>query len=116
MAFDNLPEQKKMGGEGEAYAAECLKRSKAAMKGARTVLDQAYGDDYWQKVDLYLPKDESAKDLPVLIFLHGGGGEFGYKEWMGFQAPPIVAFPAIFVSVSYRLAPAAISCEAVVSA
>jgi acetyl esterase/lipase len=26
---------------------------------------------------------------------------------MGFQAPPIVAFPAIFVSVSYRLAPAA---------
>lgn len=105
MAFDNLPEQKKMGGDGEAYAAECLKRSKAAMVGARVVLDQAYGPDYWQKVDVYLPKDKEAKDLPVLIFLHGGGWEFGYKEWMGYMAPAFVDLPAIFVSVSYRLIP-----------
>ncbi len=105
MAFDKLPEQKKMGPDGEAYAAECLKRSKAAMKDARVVLDQAYGADYWQKVDLYLPKDENAKDLPVLIFLHGGGWEFGYKEWMGYMAPAFVDLPAIFVSVSYRLIP-----------
>lgn len=107
MAFDNLPEQKKMGAEGEAYAAECLKRSRAATKGARTVLDQAYGDDYWQKVDLYLPEDTNAKDVPVLVFLHGGGWEFGYKEWMGFMAPAFTDLPAIFVSVSYRLLPEA---------
>ncbi|MBM3532829.1 MAG: alpha/beta hydrolase [Alphaproteobacteria bacterium] len=104
MAFDNLPEQKKMGPEGEAYAAECLKRSRAAMRTERTVLDQAYGDNYWQKVDLCLARDAKLRDLPVLVFLHGGGWEFGYKEWMGYMAPAFTDM-AIFVSVSYRLIP-----------
>lgn len=107
MAFDNLPIQKKMGAEGEAYAAEILRRSREVMGTARVVLDQAYGDDYWQKVDLYLPADAAAaRDLPVLVFLHGGGWEFGYKEWMGYMAPAFTDLPAIFVSVSYRLLPA----------
>jgi prepilin-type processing-associated H-X9-DG protein len=104
MAFDNLPEQKKMGPEGEAYAAECLKRSRAVMRTERSLLDQAYGADYWQKVDLYLAKDASLRNLPVLVFLHGGGWEFGYKEWMGYMAPAFTDM-AIFVSVSYRLIP-----------
>ena len=105
MAFDNLPEQKKMGPAGEAYAAEILKRSREVMRTARVVLDQAYGDDYWQKVDLFLPADKTLTGLPVLIFLHGGGWEFGYKEWMGYMAPAFTDLPAIFVSVSYRLIP-----------
>jgi arylformamidase len=106
MAFDNLPIQKKMGPEGEAYAAEILSRSREVMRKARVALDLAYGSDYWQKVDLYLPEDAKARDLPVLIFLHGGGWEFGYKEWMGYMAPAFTDLPAIFVSVSYRLLPA----------
>jgi arylformamidase len=105
MAFDDLPEQPKMGPEAEAYAAEILRRSRRVAGSTRVALDLAYGDDYWQKLDLYLPEDAGAKGLPVLVFLHGGGWEFGYKEWMGFMAPAFTDLPAIFVSVSYRLIP-----------
>ena len=46
-------------------------------------------------------------DVPchVIVFLHGGGWTHGFKEWMGFMAPSIVAWPAVFISVAYRLAP-----------
>ncbi|MSP49837.1 MAG: alpha/beta hydrolase [Alphaproteobacteria bacterium] len=107
MAFDNLPEQsqERMGPAAQAYAAEILERSRKVAESSRVVLDQAYGPDYWQRVDLYLPESESLRDLPVLIFLHGGGWSNGYKEWMGYMAPAFTDLPAIFVSVSYRLLP-----------
>jgi acetyl esterase/lipase len=80
--------------------------SKSVAEKRRCVLDVPFGDDYWQRIDVYLPDDPAEQDLPVLMFAHGGGWTHGYKEWMGFMAPPIVSLPAIFVSVSYRLAPA----------
>ena len=39
------------------------------------------------------------------MFAHGGAWTHGYKEWTGLMAPVFTAVPAIFVSVSYRLAP-----------
>ena len=107
MAFDKLPaqSQERMGPAAQAYAAEILARSKKVAETARVILDQAYGPDYWQKVDLYLPEDRNLTGLPVLVFLHGGGWSNGYKEWMGFMAPAFTDLPAIFVSVDYRLLP-----------
>ena len=95
--------------EFERYAALALARSAAAAACCRLVPDIAFGDDYYQKLDLYLP-DEAALTgqevgLPVILFCHGGGWTFGYKEWNGFMAPALIDLPAIFVSVSYRLAP-----------
>ena len=116
MAFDDLKPQPPRASlnpdrveEFEAYAAEAFDRSKAAAANCRTVLDVAFGDDYYQKLDIYLP-DESAQSaenvsVPVILFCHGGGWNFGYKEWNGFMAPALIDLPAIFVSVSYRLAP-----------
>jgi len=72
---------------------------------SRTVIDVAYGDDYWQKVDFYLPDEDARGGLPVLLFIHGGAWRHGYKEWMGFMAPPVIRHPAVLFSVSYRLAP-----------
>lgn len=105
MAFDSLPPQSPINPRADAYAETALTLSREAAARCRSVLDVPYGDDYWQKIDLYLPDDPSATGLPVFLNLHGGGWTHGYKEWLGFQAPPIVSLPAIYISVSYRLAP-----------
>ncbi len=65
----------------------------------------AYGTDPAQKLDVYLPAQQGLTGLPVFCNIHGGGWTHGYKEWMGLNAPPIVTFPAIYVSIGYRLAP-----------
>jgi len=116
LAFDDLKPQPPRASlnpdrveEFEAYAAAALDRSRAAADSCRTVLDIEFGDDYYQKLDLYLP-DEAALSgheggVPVVLFCHGGGWNFGYKEWNGFMAPALIDLPAIFVSISYRLAP-----------
>jgi arylformamidase len=105
MPFDDLPKQPQMGPVAEAYASEILARSHEVAAASRVQLDVPYGEDYWQRIDIYLPADAGLKDLPVLLFLHGGGWSNGYKEWMGFMAPCFTDLPAIFVSVGYRLLP-----------
>ena len=105
MAFENLPHQPQMGAEAEAYAAEILARSRVVAMSSRVLLDMSYGDDDWQRIDIYLPAQDGLRDLPVLLFLHGGGWSNGYKEWMGFMAPCFTDLPAIFVSVGYRMLP-----------
>ena len=105
MPFDNLPKQNEMSPPAEAYATEILERSRQVAATSRVLLDVPYGDDYWQRLDLYLPAQAGLRDLPVLLFLHGGGWSNGYKEWMGFMAPCFTDLPAIFVSVGYRLLP-----------
>lgn len=116
MAFDDLKPQPPRASlnperveEFEAYAAAAFERSKSAAAACQTILDITFGEDYYQKLDLYLP-DEAAMagnegGLPVILFCHGGGWNFGYKEWNGFMAPALIDLPAIFASVSYRLAP-----------
>ncbi|WP_132979840.1 alpha/beta hydrolase [Pigmentiphaga sp. D-2] len=106
MAFHDLPAQSPIyPEEAEAYARQALALSREAAARTRCVPDLPYGGDYWQKVDVYQPHAR-LDGLPVLVFAHGGAWSHGYKEWMGLMAPAIVATPAVFVSVSYRLAPA----------
>ena len=107
MAFNDLPPRPEPIFEAAiAYADTVLQRSKdAAHSGALAFYaDLPFGPDYNQKVDVYAPLSVP-NPLPVLMFLHGGAFIGGYKEWMGFMAPAIVATPALLVSVSYRLAP-----------
>ena len=112
MAFDELKPQPPRTAANtrhpepaNAYGVEALARSRAAAERCRTVLDVAFGADEDQKLDLYLPDDARARDVPVILFFHGGAWRHGYKEWAGFMAPVLVDAPAIFVSAGYRLAP-----------
>ena len=106
MAFDDMPDLGEMSlAEGPAYSAWAIERSRKVVARSRTALDIPYGDDFFQKLDIFLPEDETLIDLPILIFFHGGAWRHGYKEWMGFMAPPITSLPAILVSPNYRLAP-----------
>ena len=106
MSFSDLPPQTSINPNADAYAERCLALSRAVAENARAVLDVPYGPDYWQKLDIYRPDRPAQEPLPVLLFFHGGNFTHGYKEWCGFMAPAVTAFPAIFVSGSYRLAPA----------
>jgi acetyl esterase/lipase len=94
-----------MAAAAEAYAAAILQRSRGVAAAGRVLLDVPYGNNSWQRLDIYLPSQDGIRDLPVLLFLHGGGWSNGYKEWMGFMAPCFTDLPAIFISVGYRLLP-----------
>jgi arylformamidase len=107
MALADLPLQAPMSPAAEAYAAFCLTHTVQAQARLRHVLDIPFGADYWQKLDLYLPDDRRTAGVPTLLFMHGGYWTHGYKEWLGFMAPAFVSLPALFISVGYRLSPAA---------
>jgi acetyl esterase/lipase len=54
-------------------------------------------------LDLYAPKD--AKNLPVMVYVHGGSWARGDKREVGAKAAFFVAEGCVFVSVNYRLVP-----------
>ena len=62
------------------FAERILERSRAAQGSLPTVLDISYGTDYWQRLDIYLPRQLHAAKLPVLCFLHGGAWANGCRS------------------------------------
>lgn len=54
-------------------------------------------------LDLYFP--EKAKNVPVFIFIHGGGFVEGGKDDYGYVASPFAASNIITIVPSYRLSP-----------
>ncbi|MDT0681610.1 alpha/beta hydrolase [Roseicyclus sp. F158] len=102
--FKKLPAQSSINEKADAYGEVALETSEAAADTVRLAYDIPFGDDPAQAIDVYAPK-EGGTGLPVLVFFHGGNFTHGFKEWCGFMAPAITAFPAILVSASYRLSP-----------
>lgn len=108
MSLDDLPPlPPTVDPGGRAFAQRRVAVARHVIATTRCVIDVQYrSDDYWQKLDIFLPDDPGAS-LPVFCFLHGGGWYTGHKEWTSFMAPAVLAAPAIFVTPSYRHAPAA---------
>jgi arylformamidase len=107
LPFANLPSQGSINDRADAYGQSALGLSRIAALTSRCELAIPYGLRNAQKLDIYLPPDARARDLPVMVNIHGGAWRWGYKEWMGLNAPPIIATGAIYVSVEYALAPGA---------
>lgn len=106
MRFAPLPPQPPIYPEEAAdYARATLQRSEAALDRCELVAHQHFGNDYWQALDIYPPRQVPEGGAPVLVFAHGGAWTNGYKEWMGLMAPALADAGIAFVSVSYRLAP-----------
>ena len=104
MSFlDHYPAQEPMSPLGAAYQQKIL----ALGRGLRGQ-SHAYGPGPNQTLEVF--PSASPSDT-VLVFLHGGGWTNGYKEWMYFMAPALQAAGIHFVSASYRLAPACVSCR-----
>ena len=100
-----IKKQTPMSPPAEDYSATAFRRTDEAKATTRHILDVAYGPEDDQDIDIYLPDDVTATNVPVFMFIHGGSWTHGYKEWLGFMAPAFTTLPAIFVSVGYRLAP-----------
>jgi acetyl esterase/lipase len=108
MSLDDLPPLAgTMDPGGKAFAERVVAGARKVLASTRCETDIPYRtDDYWQKLDIFLPENAGQK-LPVFCFLHGGGWYTGHKEWVSFMAPSVLAVPAIFVTPSYRHAPQA---------
>jgi len=107
MSFNDLPALPRLiHPDGNRYVERIMRLGRVAQQDTPCVLDQTYGSDYWQRLDVYLPTTPQSS-LPVFCFLPGGAWINGCKEWLAFMAPAITRAPAVFVALSYRHAPAA---------
>ena len=106
MSFDDMPDRGQLILPGAMETTgRMLDLSKQIVPSLRSELDVPYGDDFYHKIDIFLPEQEGLNGLPVFMFFHGGAWRHGFKEWEGFIAPNITDLPAIFISGNYRLSP-----------
>ena len=97
MKLADYPPQEPLSEAGQAYSAECWRRSEGI-----PYQEVAFGPNPYQRLAIFEAKQPAGL---VLLFWHGGGWTSGYKEWMGFMAPALNAAGITFVSGGYRLAP-----------
>jgi len=98
MKLQDYPAQDALSPLGAAYQQRILALGEGVVGE-----EFSYGADPYQSLAVFRPKQASSN---VLIFFHGGGWTSGYKEWMYFMAPALLAQGIVFVSAGYRLAPA----------
>lgn len=72
---------------------------------AKDILDEFYGTDTRQNMDIYLPAGRSTLETPVLVYIHGGGWIDGDKsEFLQVKLILENEFPNYaFISLNYRL-------------
>ncbi len=88
----------------EAYARTVMAWAQEPLPESVVVTrDQTYGAHRLQRYNVFAPRQASA--APVVVFWHGGGWTNGYREWVTFMAPHVVALGMVLVAPAYRLAP-----------
>src|SRR5438105_10145952 len=60
-------------------------------------------DKYRHRLDLYVPKGR--KDVPVMMFVHGGGFTIGIKDQYAFVGQVFATYGIATAVISYRLSP-----------
>jgi acetyl esterase/lipase len=97
-----------------AGAAACsptqILTSLSSSGGMTIYKDLPYGSDPRQKLDIYQPrldssKTNSAKGLPVVIFIYGGSWQSGDKAGYGFAGRSLAQAGYLTVVMDYRLVP-----------
>lgn len=88
-------------------AAKEPRPSQAAVLAKNTVLraNLAYGADAKQRLDVYAPR--GADKAPVVVFVHGGEWARHDKSEVSYKPKSLNEHGMVFVSVNYRLSPAA---------
>ncbi|MEZ5667654.1 MAG: alpha/beta hydrolase [Alphaproteobacteria bacterium] len=97
MRPDDYPPQEPFSKIGALYHETVM-----ALPSPPPALEVRHGDDPYQGIAIYAAERPSGI---VLCVIHGGGWTNGYKEWMAFMAPGLVARGVTMVSLGYRLAP-----------
>ena len=67
--------------------------------------DVPYGPHRLHRYNVFSPTDSrsNARNAPVLVCWHGGGWTNGYRDYVTFMAPHVVAMGCVLVAPSYRL-------------
>ena len=60
-------------------------------------------DKYRHRLDMYVPKGQ--RDVPVMVFVHGGGFTVGIKDQYGFVGEVLASRGIATAVISYRLSP-----------
>ncbi len=89
---------------GLARAARYLPRMRPEDRGVGVTPDLRYGEEPWQRFDLYRPREASAP-LPLLLMFHGGGFQFFDRRSHWGVATAFARAGFVVASVEYRLAP-----------
>ena len=80
--------------------------SRISGDGARLAVDgAAYGPGPRHKLDVWVPKGNSARPLPVVIFFYGGGWVSGERGDYGFAGRAYAAQGFVAIVSDYRLVP-----------
>lgn len=78
----------------------------AKTEPATRTADLAYGPDLRQRLDVYTPSAaHSTADMPVIMFVHGGGWDAGSKDLYEFVGRALAARGYVAVVPNYRLFP-----------
>lgn len=85
---------------------ETKNRSQACFDTVPGPRDLPYGPDARQRLDIYLP-DVPGQHRPVLVFIHGGGWNFGDKAYESALLMPYRERGLVVVTINYRLTPKA---------
>ncbi|XP_069786092.1 kynurenine formamidase isoform X4 [Narcine bancroftii] len=88
----------------ESHIKEMTKGTIKGRNEAHTNLDEAYGQEDYEKLDIYLPPNSSTAPT-LLIYFHGGYWQMLSKDMSGFMVPPLIEAGVTVVVVDYVLAP-----------
>ena len=86
------------------FYTEAEEMTAQTRKALPHALDQAYGADPKEKLDVYRPAGK-VTGAPVFIFLHGGGFREGDRAQYGYVARTFANHGIVTVVASYRLLP-----------
>jgi len=88
------------------YHAKSIEMTDAAFADPSLVCTRAvsYGPMEQQLLDVWAPSSGDEKDRTVVVFIHGGGWDWGYREYVGFCAQNVCnETNSIMVAPSYTL-------------
>ena len=66
-------------------------------------LDYAGNGNIRQALDIYIPYNRISEELPLVVYIHGGGWQRGSKDYAGRGMPYLRTGRYIFASINYRL-------------
>lgn len=66
-------------------------------------LDYAGNGNIRQALDVYIPQNRISEELPVVVYIHGGGWRRGSKNYAGRGLPFLRTGRYIFAAINYRL-------------
>jgi len=90
------------------YHSRSLELTESAFDDPSLICTRAvqYGSKEHQLLDVWASSEEETgeKARPVVVFIHGGGWDWGYREWVGFCSQNVCRDgQAIMVAPSYSL-------------